>query len=366
MTTLEECKLFRSLPAAEFEALRRMAVEKSVPRGSEIFRQGDAGDGVYVVKGGRVEISTNVTQNTRSVLSVLGPGEIFGEMGVLETKPRSASAIAAQDSVIYFLPRAPLLALVENSPVLALELLRHTSSRLRDFNQRHVNEILQAERLAVIGRFARAIVHDLKNPLSAIGLTAELAAREKASVPERQTYAAAIRKQIERISEMIGDILDFTQGERAETVFLPGDYDFYARQIVAELRPEVELRGSALQFDFSGQPIKIPFDARRLRRVYFNLISNATDAMPRGGKITVRIRETAEEIITEVEDTGPGIAPEIAGKLFQAFATFGKEHGTGLGLSICKKIIDDHRGRIWAQNCAEGGARFSFALPPAK
>jgi two-component system sensor kinase FixL len=68
-------------------------------------------------------------------------------------------------------------------------------------------------------------------------------------------------------------------------------------------------------------------------------------------------------VVTEIEDTGPGVAPEIANNLFVAFATFGKAHGTGLGLSICKKIIEDHKGRIWVTHQSGKGALFSFALP---
>jgi signal transduction histidine kinase len=70
--------------------------------------------------------------------------------------------------------------------------------------------------------------------------------------------------------------------------------------------------------------------------------------------------------VTEIEDTGPGIAPEIAGQLFEAFATHGKAHGTGLGLSICKRIIEDHRGWISARNESGRGAVFSFGLPLTK
>jgi len=107
----------------------------------------------------------------------------------------------------------------------------------------------------------------------------------------------------------------------------------------------------------------LPLDPKRLRRVFYNLIYNATDALSNGGKIIVRIFPAENELITEVEDTGPGIAPEIADQLFQAFATFGKAHGTGLGLSICKKIVEDHHGRIWARNEPGRGAIFSVALP---
>ena len=88
--------------------------------------------------------------------------------------------------------------------------------------------------------------------------------------------------------------------------------------------------------------------------------------MPDGGEIFIRFYCDENEIVTEIEDTGPGIAPEIAGQLFQPFATHGKAHGTGLGLSICKKIVEDHHGRIWARNQPGHGAIFCFALPLAK
>jgi signal transduction histidine kinase len=88
--------------------------------------------------------------------------------------------------------------------------------------------------------------------------------------------------------------------------------------------------------------------------------------MPDGGKVLVRFRQHNGELITEIEDTGPGIAPEIAGKLFEPFATYGKKHGSGLGLSICKKIVEEHRGRIWVGSEPGRGAVFAFALPMGK
>ena len=116
----------------------------------------------------------------------------------------------------------------------------------------------------------------------------------------------------------------------------------------------MELGGSMHEFGHSGLGVAV---------VQNNLIQNAQDAMPGGGKVFVRFLTEKNELITEIEDTGSGIAPEIAHTLFEAFATFGKEHGTGLGLSICKKIIEDHAGRIWARNEPGRGAVFAFSLP---
>ena len=82
-----------------------------------------------------------------------------------------------------------------------------------------------------------------------------------------------------------------------------------------------------------------------------------------GGKIIVRFHAASGEVVTEIEDTGPGFAPEIASRLFEPFATHGKTHGTGLGLSICKRIIEDHKGQIRARSEPQRGAIFSFTLP---
>jgi signal transduction histidine kinase len=365
MVTLEGSQPFRILNPDEVKALRRIAPERKFSAGQQIFQEGDPGDGVYVVKDGGVEISVNVAPTVRRVFARLGAGELFGEMAVLELKPRSATATAAEDSTVYFIPRDELLLLVQRSPALALELLREISHRLREFNQRYIEEVLQTERLTIIGRFARSIVHDLKNPLNVIGLTAELAGMEKATPEMRQQATASIRQQVERISEMIGEILDFTQGTRTDFVLAQTDYGSFVEQALAEIRPEVELRGARIELE--GLPkVRLPLDPRRFRRVLFNLVHNATDAMPDGGRITLRFRLSRTELVTEIEDTGPGVAPEIADKLFEVFTTYGKAHGTGLGLSICKKIVEDHHGRIWAQNEPGRGAVFCFALPVAQ
>jgi signal transduction histidine kinase len=88
--------------------------------------------------------------------------------------------------------------------------------------------------------------------------------------------------------------------------------------------------------------------------------------MPDGGTIKLRFAKTDRELVTEIEDTGRGIAPEIAPRLFEAFATYGKAQGTGLGLSICKKIVEDHSGRISSRSEPGRGAIFWFSLPTPK
>ena len=362
MASLETSKPFRNLSPAEQQALRKIALERSFSAGEQIFKEGDTGDGIYVVKEGSVEISMAINQNVRRTFAKLGPGEMFGEMAVLELKPRSANAIAATPTQVFFIPREELLLMLGDSPALSLQFLREISQRLRDFNRRYIDETIQAERLAVIGRFARSIIHDLKNPLSIISMSAELIAMQPTKPETRETAQNRIRKQVERIGDLIGDILDFTNGSKARTLVGNTNYGVFVQSVLDEIRPDAALRNVSIDAQ-TPPPIAIPIDPKRVRRVFHNLVQNATDAMPGGGKIIVRFLAGENEVITEIEDTGSGIAPEIASTLFEAFATFGKEHGTGLGLSICKKIVEDHGGRIWVRNGPGRGAIFAFALP---
>jgi two-component system NtrC family sensor kinase len=362
--TLETIPLFRLLNRNELQALRFITQERQYAAGQEIFREGAPGDGVYFVKSGLVEISAGPGE--RHVFSRLGPGEVFGEMAVIEHRPRSATASAAAATEVFFLPRGEMLTFIEHSPALAFALLQQISHRLREFNQLHLQELVQAETLAVIGRFAQGIVHDLKNPLSIISLSSEMFDLPGVSPELRAKAQFRIRKQVERISNMVSDILIFTQGARKDAELKPGDYRAFVLALAGDLRAEAELKSARIEMENAPPALPVRFDPRRLSRVFFNFVHNATDAMLDGGTIFLRFQCNDKEILTEIEDTGPGIAAELAGQLFQPFTTHGKAHGTGLGLSICKKIVEDHGGTIAVRSEAGRGAIFSFTLPLVK
>jgi signal transduction histidine kinase len=253
--------------------------------------------------------------------------------------------------------------LLERSPILAVSLIREFSHRMREFNKQYIDEALQAERLTLVGRFARSIVHDFKNPLNVIGIAAELAGLERATPQMRTNAATRIRAQVDRLSNMINELLEFTRGSQNPVVLAQTHYGRFIQCVIDELRPETGEKH--VQIVCEELPdVDLLLDPQRLTHVFFNLVHNACDAMmPDGGKIFIRFYRRPNEFITEIEDSGKGIAPEIAPRLFEAFATYGKSNGTGLGLSICKKIITDHKGHIEAQTHPGRGAVFSFGLP---
>lgn len=362
MVSLSASRLFEGLSTHDLEVVRRITTNETHPAGKVIFREGDPGDAVFVVREGLVEIVSRADTAQRQVLSRLGPGSFFGEMAVLELKPRSATAVAAQPTTVCRIPAGEMFVFLQHCPELGLSLLREISARLRDLNARHVSEMIQAERLSLVGRFARSIVHDLKNPLNVIGLSAEMLGAE-APPAARQEAARRIRKQVVRITELVGEILEFAQGAPAAAGLDTGDYGAFVLEVVADIREELDLNGVAVHLEGEPPAVPVRLHPGRLRRVFHNLLHNAAQAMPSGGVVILRFALKEARVLTEVEDTGPGIPPEIQARLFEPFVTHGKSGGTGLGLSICKKIIEDHGGRVWTESRPGRGALFVFSLP---
>lgn len=332
--------------------------------GAEIFKEGGTGDALYVVKSGQVQISAVFGSGERQVLSRVPPGEMFGELAIIDNQPRSATATAEVETVVYMVPRDAMVTMLNRSPQFSFSMMREMTQRLREFNRQYIRQLLQAERMALVGRFASSIVHDLKNPLTIIGMAADMACESRTTNDARMVAQTRIRKQVDRISNMVSDILDFTRGaSAAQPTLSVAEYAEFAQPVIEEIAREIGAKGVTVETMGLIPEVKVAMNPRRLSRVFYNLMFNAVDEMPEGGKIKIHFRTTDTELVTEFEDTGKGIAPQMANKLFEAFETFGKVRGTGLGLSIAKRIVDEHQGRIYARNVPNGGALFGFTLP---
>ncbi len=357
---------FGQLLANELHSLKQTGRPCVFSPGQIIFREGDVGDGLYLVDEGLVEISAKVGQQERRVLAKLGPNSIFGEMAVIDDEVRSATAIAESDTRLTFVGREDVLSVLKQYPDWLTGLLRELTNRVRTVDRRYLDEILQAERLSLIGRFAQGIVHDFKNPLNIIGMAAELAGMDDISPKDRGTAKMQICKQVARLTNMINEVLEFTRGSQAPVALVSTDYGQFVEETLGDLQTETAERSIVIECENPPRGVLAALDRRRLPHVFHNLFNNSMDFMPDGGKIVLRFCVTDDEVTTDVEDSGPGIAQDIVGKLFEPFATFGKAKGTGLGLSICKRIIEDHRGRIAARSEPGRGAIFSFTLPRCK
>ncbi len=355
---------FLSVMHEELLAFRSVGQVRTFAPGTTIFSAGDPGEGFFVVESGHVRITAAAGDQDVRLLATIGPGDFFGEMAVLDGAPRSATATAEDETKTLFLGRDEFLKLLSEQPRFTLNLIGEFSARMRTLNQRYLDEIIQAERLATVGRLARATVHDFKTPLSIISLAADLVARPSATEEVREKARGSINKQVLRMNAMLQELIEFTRTGRTTFMPITVDYATFVRGQISDLGSELEERGVKLVAAASPPVVEVAIDPHRLPRLMHNLVNNAVDAMGHeGGTITLSFEVRGHEVMTEVTDTGPGIAPEVASRLFQPFATHGKAHGTGLGLSICKRIVEDHGGRIWARSEPGRGATFGFTLP---
>ncbi len=365
MITLEDSRFCRHLTPAELQVVRKHTVSRSIAAGEVIFHEGDGGDGLYVIHSGLIQIAARSAPEHLHVLSRMEPGDYFGEMAVFDGGTRSATASALENSELTFVPTEAVLELLQHSPLLAASLVRDASLRMREFNRRFLQESLKAERLQLVERLARTIVHDFRNPLNVIGIAADLAAGDTASPDARRSARDRIRKQVEVLNRMMQELLDFARSVPTNAVLPKVNYAEFMQDILFELRPEAARRGVELIIEGALPEVRLRLDPPRLTRVFTNLYANAFDAMSghENARLTLRLSADAEWVTTELSDNGRGIPAEYQPHLFEPFFTFGKTHGTGLGLAICERIVKEHGGTIVVESQAGAGALFRFRLP---
>lgn len=216
------------------------------------------------------------------------------------------------------------------------------------------------ERLAMVGQMVSGIIHDLKNPISSIIGFVELISLDKTTEENRKKFCKIILREIESLTNMTREILNFAKGE---TNLLLRRYYLSAivNDVLDLMRPDFESRNIQLKVDLKYRS-HVYVDESKMKRVFYNIIRNAIEAMPQGGVFNVKSYLTDSHVVVELSDTGCGIPEEIRDRLFDSFVTQGKEQGTGLGLAMVKKIIDEHKGEIEVESEVGRGTTFRIKL----
>jgi signal transduction histidine kinase len=220
-------------------------------------------------------------------------------------------------------------------------------------------DLIRQERIATIGRLSTSIIHDLRNPLAAIYGGAEMLVDGKLSGTQVERLASNIYKASRQVQNLLQELADVTQGRaHAREVCRLREVITAAYEPLAAA---AESRGVTVRIDVD-QDVELPLDRSPMERVFQNLLSNAIEAMPNGGSVSVRSDRREDEIVVSVEDNGPGIPSAIADQLFEPFVTAGKKNGIGLGLALSRKTVVSHGGDLWSDR-KEDGARFVLRLP---
>jgi signal transduction histidine kinase len=223
-------------------------------------------------------------------------------------------------------------------------------------------EPIRRERICDLELISESILHDLRNPLAAIYGAAEMILDADLPPARITRLARNICGASRRIQGLLEDLLNVSRGE------ISAPQLFSLREIAVaaceSLSGTAESCGTTLAVGIQPE-IEVALERGRMQRAFVNLIANAIEAMPRGGEVRISAELVAESVVVHVDDTGPGIAPEIRPELFRPFVTAGKRDGLGLGLAFTRQTVLDHGGDIWVERAPGGGARFSLRLPGA-
>jgi signal transduction histidine kinase len=220
-------------------------------------------------------------------------------------------------------------------------------------------ELIRQERILTIGRLSSSIVHDLRNPLASIYGGAEMMMDGNLSEAQLHRLAGNIYRSSRVINDLLQELVDVSRGRMhapetcrlCEVVSAAIDVDSNVAEeqgvrVTASIDPSIELQ----------------LERARMERVFLNLIANAVEAMPQGGKVEIRAERNGSGVVVKVDDTGPGIPASVRQQLFQPFVT-SRKAGLGLGLALSRQTVLEHGGDLWVEDGNGGGAHFRLRLP---
>ncbi len=227
-----------------------------------------------------------------------------------------------------------------------------------------LNRSLRAQ-YAEIAQLAGGLAHEIKNPLSTMSLNLDLLMedfREAESARDRRVLKKLerVRRETERLHDIVEDFLRFAKVQDLRTE--PTDLNAVVDDLRDFCEPQAVGQGIVIRTQYDPDLPLVPLDVALFKQALWNLIRNAHHAMPDGGDLILQTRREGDEAILDVTDTGVGLTPEVAARVFDAFYST-RPGGSGLGLPTTRKVVEAHGGTIDLQSVPGQGTRFTVRLP---
>jgi signal transduction histidine kinase len=272
---------------------------------------------------------------------------------------------------IFFLVVVCLLSAFQKAHCHLEEMVRRRTSALQaEINERKRLESvnLQAERLAMVGKMAAQVAHDIRNPLGSITLNLDLIHHEidrfaetgGNSPDEGRALIKEMREEARRIQRVLEDYLRFARQPKLQRQTV--DLKTFLADKLSLVSAEFDRAKVRLSTHLDPALATIHADPEQVWQALLNLLRNGREAMPNGGEISIASWRNGGEALLRVSDNGPGMTPEQQQRLYQPFFTT-KPQGTGLGLAMVHQIITEHGGRIECESTVSKGATFTISLP---
>jgi two-component system, NtrC family, sensor histidine kinase HydH len=229
------------------------------------------------------------------------------------------------------------------------------------------SELVTSQRMAAIGEMAAAVAHGIGNPLSSIRAAAQVATlncrTENGSLKKIQSNLESIMQQVDRVQKRMQGLLNFAKPMEPRPG--PVEVNSLVKDVVSTLRPRFEEAHVQSELDLDGRLPKPTLDPNQIEQVFMGVITNALEATPRGGRVTVRTKlhnANPRAVSISIEDTGEGIPAQYREGVFEPFFTT-KFRGTGIGLPLAKKFVEKNGGTIAISDARSGGTRVDIKFP---
>jgi two-component system sensor histidine kinase HydH len=273
------------------------------------------------------------------------PGPRDGRLIVAHFEPVVASQLVARAN------RSVALALIGAAGLLTAAAVLWRLSRRYEEAERRIEE---NRRLSLLGEMSAVLAHEIRNPLASLKGNAQLLAERLEPGTADRRRADRVVAEAARLEALTTDLLDFARS---------GPLDVKPVDPAALVRAAAEEVGAgAIAIDARDAPERWPLDPARFRQVLTNLLRNAWQASPPDRPPVARVARERDELVITIRDFGPGLRPEDRDRIFDPFFTT-RTNGTGLGLPVARRIVEQHGGRITAENAPGGGAQFSVRVP---
>ncbi|MDB4960589.1 MAG: integral rane sensor signal transduction histidine kinase [Myxococcales bacterium] len=255
----------------------------------------------------------------------------------------------------------------ERGPAEVSDLAREFNSMGRAVEERE-RELVRSERLAAVGKMAAMITHEVRNPLSSIGLNTELLEDELTEVPnadEARGLCRSIHREVDRLTAITEEYLAFARLPKPKVA--QESINVMVNALASFVREDLAVKQVKLTTELAPEDPHGLIDAGQIRQCLINLVRNASEAVAAkgGGRVTLRTRRDGDRVAIEVEDDGIGIPPDLLPRLFDPFFST-KDSGSGLGLALTQQIVRDHGGDLDVTSTVGRGTTFTVRVPGAR
>lgn len=380
-TFLKNIYFFHAMPEESLEKIAALCTEQTYSKGDILFFEDMRGDSFFIILEGELEIWKRYGSPDAILLGISSAGQPIGEMSLIDEQPRSATVRARTPVRVYRINAKDFTTLLSTDTAMCLALLKAVTMMVRRSNEYHMfdldkqnreltnayaelkavqEELVRRERLSVLGKFSSLILHDIRNPLSALKSRVELLMSNCENEQYRISAFESIRQDISRMEILAAEFLDYGRGEIQLDMGIVHP-DAFMDRFSAAVSQKLTESAVVLHIETDiDEPVIM--DEQRMLRVLINAAENACSAMKSGGDLFVSAAKENATLVIVVRDTGTGMPRDVLETIFEPFYS-STPGGTGLGMVIIKSIVEAHKGEVQVDSKEGSGTVVTIRIP---